>query len=437
MTDLAALNAGYTRLKQGTLWHSTGRCKGFADANPGEAATLDQYVAAVVAGGTPPMPSLSTATGDGIARMVAAAIANGTTTTTSPPSATTTTTTTTPTVSGYRPFLATAAFNQPIPATAKIHADTAKLLSATSYWLTGGVTYSGIDLTPYKEWVGPRERVLYARGDYATVPKITVSVNFKDGTGYQCGAKTVTGVPMPNEWVTYFTNGPVSNDRILWWTDNKTGDAWESYELTPPGMASHGITCDSSKWNALRLDYWPGEEATGLGYGHGRGASASEIQMGACLLRPEDFADLSTGSVIPHALSLDWACGSTGSPYPSAVPPAGSGDGKFAAPGIPAGGRIQLDPLIDVESWPSVNAKTEPWRSALKKILRTLQVYGAIGKDTSGPGAGGLDCCHAGSVAPYVFPWQQAGYGWAYQNGIPYDLMGHFRVVDWNAWTGV
>ena len=70
--SVADLAAGYARLKQGTLWHSTGRCKGFADANPGEAAKLDAYVAAVVAGGAATMPVLATATGQGIARIVSA-----------------------------------------------------------------------------------------------------------------------------------------------------------------------------------------------------------------------------------------------------------------------------------------------------------------------------------------------------------------------------
>jgi hypothetical protein len=72
MTDLAKLGAGWTRLKQGTLWNSTGKCRGYAVANPAEASILDQYVLAVAAGGTPPMPTLATAT----AQMVAAAIAS-------------------------------------------------------------------------------------------------------------------------------------------------------------------------------------------------------------------------------------------------------------------------------------------------------------------------------------------------------------------------
>ncbi len=67
-----ALAAAYTRLRQGTLWSATGRCKGYAVLNPGEAAQLDAYVAAIVSGGQPVPPTLATATGQGITGMLAA-----------------------------------------------------------------------------------------------------------------------------------------------------------------------------------------------------------------------------------------------------------------------------------------------------------------------------------------------------------------------------
>lgn len=71
--DRAALGTAWTRYKQGTLWHGPGgKCKGFADANPGEAAKLDAYVAAIVSGQNPTMPALATATGQGLAGMIAA-----------------------------------------------------------------------------------------------------------------------------------------------------------------------------------------------------------------------------------------------------------------------------------------------------------------------------------------------------------------------------
>lgn len=66
----------YTILKRGSLWSASGRCKGFAVANPGEAAKIDAYVAALTAafpGGQQPVPPvLATDTGRGLVGMLAA-----------------------------------------------------------------------------------------------------------------------------------------------------------------------------------------------------------------------------------------------------------------------------------------------------------------------------------------------------------------------------
>jgi hypothetical protein len=71
---MSALADAYDVLRSGTLWASTGRCKGFAVANPGEAAKIDQYVAALATGDHPAVPALTTATGKGIVGMLAALI---------------------------------------------------------------------------------------------------------------------------------------------------------------------------------------------------------------------------------------------------------------------------------------------------------------------------------------------------------------------------
>jgi hypothetical protein len=71
MSDAKRLEDGYAMLKSGTLWSSTGRCKGYAPSNPGEAAEIDAYVAALAQGGSPAPPQLSTATGKGIVAVIA------------------------------------------------------------------------------------------------------------------------------------------------------------------------------------------------------------------------------------------------------------------------------------------------------------------------------------------------------------------------------
>ncbi len=71
---MAALATAYGTLKAGTLWASTGKCRGFATANPGEAAQIDDYVAALDRGEKPTPPVLTTATGRGIVGMLAALV---------------------------------------------------------------------------------------------------------------------------------------------------------------------------------------------------------------------------------------------------------------------------------------------------------------------------------------------------------------------------
>ena len=66
------LAEAYATLTSGSLWSSTGKCKGFAVQNPGEAAKITAYVAALSAGQAPPPPALTTATGRGIVGMLAA-----------------------------------------------------------------------------------------------------------------------------------------------------------------------------------------------------------------------------------------------------------------------------------------------------------------------------------------------------------------------------
>lgn len=74
--DLSDFAAAYALLKTGTLWHNTllgaknHPCKGYADANPGEAAQIDTYVAALVNTGSATPPQLTTATGRGLVAII-------------------------------------------------------------------------------------------------------------------------------------------------------------------------------------------------------------------------------------------------------------------------------------------------------------------------------------------------------------------------------
>lgn len=68
---MGALLDAYKKLQAGTLWSSTGKCRGFQPANPGEAKVIDIYVAALDAGMRPAPPVMMTLTGEGIVGMLA------------------------------------------------------------------------------------------------------------------------------------------------------------------------------------------------------------------------------------------------------------------------------------------------------------------------------------------------------------------------------
>jgi hypothetical protein len=347
----------------------------------------------------------------------------------------------------YQPYISTSAINQPIPVNPPIHPDSALMISSANNWLNGSASTQA-------EWLGGGNRVNYYRGDTSGLTKVTVYIN-NSSSGFACGGGGTMLVPMPSWMAGVMGPRSQSGDSNLNIVDSVTGDVWELWRLTPPGYASRNITCDSSRWNCLTAIHWPGDTLVGDGYsinfGTFRGTSGSKIHLTAGLLVPEDFADCFSGTdpgtVIPHALRMDTFCGSNGTVHPKFVLPAFNGDGAQGN-GIPAGARVQLDPSIDVSTVTSVNAKPEPWRSALKKILRTLQVYGIIQVDSmAGPG-GDIDAGTSWTITQGTYngqtgwdwPWDVAGLPWsanpAHSNGVPYDLMDNFRVIDWTQWTG-
>jgi hypothetical protein len=403
--------------------------KKWAKDNPGEKADWDAYVQELQGGGTPEPPRMGSNMGRAL--VAAGQMAQPEPAPEPGPEPPEPEPGPEPPSDSFIPFSSGSAFNQKVPADPPIHRDSDQMLSASNWWLLDGVIRpsDGADCTPWKEWLGPRDRAYYWRGDAQQLPTHQVSVNYSDSVGYQCGASRVS-TPMPAEWEPLFAGG--SYDGIIWVVDAATGDSWESYRLTPPGTATMDIDCDPSGWNAVRLDLFPGEEKTGVGYGYGIGQSGSDILTGLGLLRPEHFLDL-TPRTLGFALRGNWNCGSGGNNHPVAVGPAGDGDGRQPY-GIPMGARVQLDPALDILTDPDVNQRPEPLRSALKIIGLTLQTHGIVGVDSSGDaGAGGIEAADHRYWQQGTCPWDGVG---DYQRGIPYSWMKRFRVIDWQQWTG-
>ena len=363
-----------------------------------------------------------------------------------------------PAPSSSAPFGPNSAINKPIPASVAIHPDSYEMIQNNPWWVItpSSPDPNNVGVYNYREFIGPRERSYFAKVD-ASTKRVQMWRNYGDPSanpnGYGCATVPLT-VPMPDQVANALAKGDndiASYDRTVYMVDTSTGIVHTSYRTTPPGWSSKDISCDSSRWNTVRWDELPGGETTYVGYGGQSGSSGSGITIGCGAIRPEDLTDLSPGSVIPHAIRVLFeACpdGSLAS-HPQFVPPAtgGGNDGQFMrAAGIsqihtiPTGARLQLDPAVDTDNHPVVAALREPWRGALRKILRTMKVFGCIYVDgVGGPGGGGYETWVAQTVLPYVYPNEAAGYGWSYAPGlnVPYDLMGKFRVVDWNKWTGV
>jgi hypothetical protein len=301
-----------------------------------------------------------------------------------------------PPSSGYVPYISSSAFNTPIPASPPIHAQSAAMLSSANWWLLGGTAYDNL-----KEWLGPfsngNGRTAYYRGDTSQLPTISMYANSNGWVG--AGPFTM---PMPTWMAAAIGPYSGSGDANMVIVDSVTGNSWETYHTTPPGYTPRDSGVPSTRWNCGEYRFWSTDTVTRKGYwlstydqAHHPGTSGSKINLIAGLLTPDDFADCfagDPGTAIQHRQRMDTYCGSNGTTHPLFVSPATSGDGR-QAPGFPAGSCVQLNPALDIGNWASVNALREPYRSAMKKILRGHQQFGVSQVDSYGaPGNGSIDC---------------------------------------------
>ena len=167
----------------------------------------------------------------------------------------------------------------------------------------------------------------------------------------------------------------------------------------------------------------------------------SGLNEGFGVIRLLDTQTTPVGGHWQHVINwTSWHI-SDGTVNPRFVPPATyGGDGRYADAGAwPDGSRWQLDPAINVDTWPSMQGKQE-W---LKQMARTLQVYGmmsAHGATGQGDGDGLRAEYSANFPAGQRYPWQAADGSWpdpySPSLNLPPDLLSHFRVIDWTRWTG-
>lgn len=312
------------------------------------------------------------------------------------------------------------AFNAPIPEGVAIHANSSAIISAmvaqqtttgSSPW---GPTISSVPTVGISTGLETEQRV---RDNHPTCFNTSIQTRFP--TGF------VVEEEFESKAVILYPDGTEDN----------------FYKLTPPGVATlsssggpaAGACTDPTDWGsniALKsLNCW-----TGKGYPI-VGGRASRTSGGAGLMRFRDLRTAPLGTW-DHALALSHAKTSNGSTNPLYVAPASGGDGTTAGSGaMPMGARLQLDPAINTFTWPSLTSEYQ------RQLARTLQVYGAIVIDTTGSGSPGsliaeyqCTASHRGGSNLFNgingFSWAGTGYL------LPQDLTSHFRVVDWNVWTG-
>jgi hypothetical protein len=223
------------------------------------------------------------------------------------------------------------------------------------------------------------------------------------------------------------------------------GGEWDIYGATPPGVTplnlwGHCANGDPSQWNATGPVYYhkPGWNGTGYDYpGPLQGSTrATHTWEGAGTTLLRDMG--TSNSDFGHALAVSYGLASNGSVYPKVVPPAMGGDGPCRSgysgnQCVPEGARLQLDPSINCDTWPSL-ANGPEWK---KKVCRTLQRYGFIITDNT-EGTGGMVNQYQSS-APFRSGTQRFnglnGFSWG-DSALPRDLTSHLRVIDWNVWCG-
>lgn len=343
------------------------------------------------------------------------------------------------------------AFYKEIPVGAVVHPNSQTILSSCK-WRPSNSGYT---------WLGCRPRPACYVGDVSAITKYGIYVNWPS----VCATSPeYTDLPIPaaTTWAQILNDssyaGQIHGDANLAIVDSVNGIYWETWRTSGPGYPNRAASggpaagaCNPNRWNCAiclrRTDVYD-PDATAAIPG---GTAAAKLALVAGCVYPQDFDDLAPSSVIPHAFRAGTFCGSNGTTYPKWVAPAIGGDGPQPF-GIPMGARVRLKPTVDVNNWNSVNVKPEPFRSALRKILRTLQTYGLMVTDTMGvEGAGQIECIshramRAGdpAYANYYFPWEDpsSNVGWGYGNGVPYDLMNpiYWDVLEWRdtngGWTG-
>jgi O-antigen/teichoic acid export membrane protein len=244
-------------------------------------------------------------------------------------------------------------------------------------------------------------------------PKVPVRIDSP-----RCGA-AIVWVPVPKGAVP----DPSSEGHmvIAQYGTNAEFDFYKAQSPHKPPKSSvyYSRPCPTvGEWTAAKVTTTNWRTGRGELLGGTRGSGTPD---GAGTILPRD-TQMPAGATWDHALGMAYrnTCSDHMSWCP-VVAPATQEDGVCIdqASCVPEGVRMQLDPAIDCNTWPSLKYT---WQ---RQMCRTLQVYGGIISDSNEGGPTIPDQWH-GSLIRYTWPWLRQGNG-----NLPRDLLAHFRFLAW------
>lgn len=306
----------------------------------------------------------------------------------------------------WPPYVATSFWNTPIPADAKVRADSAELLARIPAANPAvGVLTADVSQNSYPIYV-VNERT----------PKISVIVDeyfsyferfpiVPDGVRRGAGFNpTIRWVPIPVETS---AGGGVDNQILFW--NPQTGAEWSFWQFR-----NQDGTCRATSGYVYNTRF-----GTGRTRGSGRGAGVSKL--GGLVAAREVEVD----GVIKHAVAFAYA-----TPSPQWVFPATKSDGRGErGRDLPEGARIQLDPQLGDADFDRLGL-SKPARV----IARALQTHGLILVDGSGRPKAFLESHVTGAwPEPAALEMALAPLTKDAQDRPDWS---RFRVLDWDHWTG-
>jgi hypothetical protein len=326
-----------------------------------------------------------------------------------------------------RLFSCNSTWNTPLPSAAPVHPSSSTMVQ--------GIAAAESPYSPFY-MIGTDTRTDYPS---LATPNVTVDLDFPS-----CSAKTFQ-VPITGKVVPWGTSARESRYVVL----TAGGDEWDFWKMTNPSQAPLTGCASNGAWHAEVVAHHPGSNTDpsggwqGLGFCKGTLAQtgctdfkASHISAAAGEIRLRDMQIAYTStSTWDHALAFNLHNNSIPTSNPWGVPfvaPAAASDGKCYTSShvtmpsnqcLPEGARVQLDPSISCNNWPSL-AGAAQWKLV---ECRTLQKYGAIIVDTGS----GVDNDDSKDKFAGLLGFQSSDYL------VPFDLVSHLRVIDWTKWTGV